>query len=193
MEKVILFGDSITAGYTEGEITDELTKRISAKLTEVDVVNAGIPGDTTTGALVRLHDHVLRYQPQVVTVFFGANDVCPSCEVPLEQYRANLVSIVEQIGSQKVILIGLPYVNPKRYDEERPDEEVLNYNQVVREVAETYEIPFVELFQEMRAVAVEQGFYQVDGLHFSVSGYDYLAAKMIASIQEKLKELGRND
>lgn len=76
---LILFGDSLTAGYLDGEITDELTKRLAAVFPEVPVVNAGIPGDTTTGALIRLHDHVLRYDPKLVTVFFGANDVCPSC------------------------------------------------------------------------------------------------------------------
>lgn len=190
---IILFGDSITAGYVAGEITDELTRRLAQLFPGEGFVNAGIPGDTTTGALGRLNDHVLRYDPKLVTVFFGANDVCPSCEVPLPLFEENLTTIVEEIGVEKVLLIGLPYVNPKRYDDERPDAAVLIYNKVVQRVADRYAIPFVSLFSEMQERAVAEGFYQVDGLHFSSAGYDYLAAKMSEGIKEKLKELGKND
>ena len=192
-DSLILFGDSITAGYFEGEFTDELTKRLAKELTSLDVINAGIPGDTTIGALTRLNDHVLRYDPKLVTVFFGANDVCPSCEVPLPLFEANLTTIVEQIGVEKVVLIGLPYVNPNRFDEERPDEAVLIYNQVVKDIAARYDIPFVGLFSAMKERGVAEGFYQVDGLHFTPIGYDFLASKVAPILQEKLEELTKND
>lgn len=192
-DSLILFGDSLTAGYLDGEITDELTKRLATDLPSLDVINAGIPGDTTAGALIRLNNHVLRYHPKLVTVFFGANDVCPSCEVPLPLFEANLTTIVEQIGVEKVVLIGLPYVNPKRFDEERPDEAVLIYNQVVEDIAERYDIPFVTLFSEMKERAVTEGFYQIDGLHFTPTGYDFLASKVAPVLQEKLEELTKND
>lgn len=101
--------------------------------------------------------------------------------------------IVEQVGVGKVILIGLPYVNPKRFDEERPDEAVLIYNQVVKDVAKHYDIPFVGLFSEMQERAVSEGFYQVDGLHFTPIGYGFLASKVAPVLQEKLEELTKND
>jgi len=53
MAKIILFGDSITAGYSKGKVTDQLTRRIKASFPAADVVNAGIPGETTREALLR--------------------------------------------------------------------------------------------------------------------------------------------
>lgn len=68
--KLFLFGDSITAGYYEQEITGLLTSRLQRALPEFQVVNAGMPGDTTNDGLARIADFILRYDPTYVTVFF---------------------------------------------------------------------------------------------------------------------------
>ncbi|PHL17205.1 esterase, partial [Enterococcus faecium] len=60
MRKIVLFGDSITAGYLDEAVSPvlvDLVKRDIAAmgLEEVAVINAGMPGDTTEDGLKRLN------------------------------------------------------------------------------------------------------------------------------------------
>lgn len=69
MIKMVLFGDSITAGYTKKEITAKLTCRMSEYFPKADIINAGIPGETTEDGLKRIEAHVLKYKPDIVVIF----------------------------------------------------------------------------------------------------------------------------
>ncbi len=55
-KKIVLFGDSITAGYLDEAVSPvlvDLVKRdiVAMGLEEVAVINAGMPGDTTEDGL----------------------------------------------------------------------------------------------------------------------------------------------
>ena len=75
--KVICFGDSITKrGYPE----------LLQGLLDVEAVNAGVAGNSTTQALRRFSKDVLDKNPDVVVFFFGTNDLrvdAPKVHVPL--------------------------------------------------------------------------------------------------------------
>ncbi|MGX7024586.1 SGNH/GDSL hydrolase family protein [Vagococcus hydrophili] len=172
MKKIILLGDSITAGYEEGVTDFRLNEQIEVEFKELEVINAGIPGDTTRGALQRLEAHVLRYQPDVVTVFFGANDVSTIMGISIEEYIANLILIVKQIGEERVILLGVPYCNQNLYQEERGMERLELYNRAAKEIAANYQLPFIELLYIMQEKS--NLYLQKDGLHFSRAGYELL-------------------
>ena len=87
MIKMVLFGDSITAGYTKKEITAKLTCRMLEYFPKADIINAGIPGETTEDGLKRIEAHVLKYKPDIVVIFFGANDVARHKFVSLDRYQ----------------------------------------------------------------------------------------------------------
>lgn len=108
MKKIVLFGDSITAGYGEEAITPILQNLIIEDLAaqhyeEVMIVNAGMPGDTTQDAMKRLEKEVLAEQADIVTIFFGANDTNSDNLVPLEKYAENIETMITEIGKGKVI------------------------------------------------------------------------------------------
>jgi acyl-CoA thioesterase-1 len=76
---VVCFGDSLTAGHgaTVPGVDDRehaypayLQRRLAAQ-----VVNAGVSGDTTFDALARIERDVLAWDPAVVIIEFGANDL----------------------------------------------------------------------------------------------------------------------
>ena len=82
--RIVAFGDSITHGSVNiGEMDFEsvyhnrLRKKINAlgSYYPVNVINAGIGGDTAAKALDRMESQVLRYCPDLVIVCFGLNDV----------------------------------------------------------------------------------------------------------------------
>lgn len=184
MLKIILFGDSITAGYEDGVTDFRLNEEIEANYPNCEVINAGIPGDTTRGALSRLDAHVLKYQPDLVVVFFGANDVSNVIGINIEEYIINLKEIVNQIGYSKVILLGPPYADQRIYSNERSLESITAYNEAVRRIAESNKITYVDVLESMLKQET-LSYLQEDGLHFSRKGYQLLGQLINQEIKKK--------
>jgi hypothetical protein len=69
---IVCLGDSITrgAGATRG---NDYVSRLSSML-GMEVVHAGVNGDTTERALWRLEEDVLSYGPRLVVIELGGND-----------------------------------------------------------------------------------------------------------------------
>ncbi|MGO3733365.1 MAG: SGNH/GDSL hydrolase family protein [Vagococcus sp.] len=185
MRKIILFGDSITAGYEKGEIDTRLNELIMPFFPEYDVVNAGIPGDTTKDALKRVKAHVCQYNPEYVTVFFGANDVSKTRYVSEYAFEKNLETIIQQIGIEKVILIGVPYADQLIYEKEHPIEKIRLYNMITRRIAREKDIPFINMLEFMLSEKDPRVWLQSDGLHFSEKGYMLLGSQIVDALKKK--------
>src|SRR5262245_44930813 len=76
---IVTVGDSITRGERAGVRADEtFAALLEAGLKEegvrAEVVNAGIGGERTDGALARLDKDVLARKPRLVTIMYGTND-----------------------------------------------------------------------------------------------------------------------
>lgn len=177
MKKIVLFGDSITAGYGEEAITPILQNLITEELAiknyeEVMIVNAGMPGDTTQGAMNRLDKEVLAEQADIVTIFFGANDTNSDNLVPLEKYAENIETMITKIGKEKVILLTPPYVDCARKPT-RDDNRIREYVERVKVIGAKYEIPVIDVYKAMVVYPGTYEFLQADGA-FSKTGYDLL-------------------
>ena len=107
--KTILFlGDSLTAGYglmQEQSFPNLIGGRLKERDLPFEVVNAGVPGDTSAGGLRRI-DWLLRRRIDILVLELGANDMLRG--LPLELTSENLQSIINSapppIGSQIKIL-----------------------------------------------------------------------------------------
>ena len=104
-QTIVCFGDSLTSGTGAGKEMDypsQLSKMIGKS-----VINAGLPGDTTAGAMQRLERDVLIKAPDIVLITLGGNDLKNG--VAKERAFENLRIIVESIQNTgaKVILGGL--------------------------------------------------------------------------------------
>lgn len=64
--------------------------------TPVHIINAGISGDSAPGGLDRLERDVLVYNPDLVIVSYGLNDMCGGAE-KLETYKTALSEIFDKI------------------------------------------------------------------------------------------------
>lgn len=103
---VLALGDSITWGT--GAAPDTSYPAVLAGLTGWQVVNAGVPGDTSAGALARLPGLLQEHSPQLVIVAIGGNDFLR--RVPPAETRANIASICRQAAASgaQVLLVGVP-------------------------------------------------------------------------------------
>lgn len=93
---IVAFGDSVTHGYFNGDKPDyeavyhnQLRKKILdlRSYVPINVINAGIGGMRASNSLERMDSQVLKYDPDLVIICFGLNDVNGPLEVYLSALR----------------------------------------------------------------------------------------------------------
>lgn len=98
---IICFGDSLTSGT--GAPPDKSYPAQLSKMLGRSVINAGIPGDTTARALMRLEQDVLSQSPRIVLITLGGNDLKNG--INKETAFRNLREIVEKIQNRKALVV----------------------------------------------------------------------------------------
>jgi acyl-CoA hydrolase len=103
---VLALGDSITFGT--GATPETSYPTVLARLTGWNIVNAGVPGDTSQGALARLPALLQEHAPRLVLVSIGGNDFLRG--VQEAETRANIRAICQQCvaGGAQVLLVAIP-------------------------------------------------------------------------------------
>lgn len=202
--KVILFGDSITQGSFS--VSD---RGWGAQLGEhfqrrADVLNRGLSGYNTEWAKHLLPQIVTpEMQPDVVVLFFGANDSAleelnPHQHVPVENYKANLdfmCAYLHSIGlpnSSMVLVSPLPIdddkwseFNKEGCGSDRRNSVTRLYAEAVEELGRKRGIPTLGLYAELNKRADVKQFFS-DGLHLNAKGNAAVASLMIPVLEEKL-------
>jgi lysophospholipase L1-like esterase len=98
---VVCFGDSLTYGTGAGE-GESYPDRLGENLGE-EVINAGVPGDTTAEALARLEEDVLIHDPRAVFITLGGNDLKNG--LSKESAFRNLKIIVTEIQERGALVV----------------------------------------------------------------------------------------
>ena len=98
---IICFGDSITYGV--GASRGEDYPSVLSRMLKRKVINAGVSGDTTKGALLRLKRDVLSRDPYLVIIELGGNDFLKN--IPLKETAGNLEKIVTLIQNKGAIAV----------------------------------------------------------------------------------------
>ena len=106
---IAALGDSLTQGFglvTEDGFVPQLEAWLQANGHAVQVINAGVSGDTTAGGLARV-DWTLTPEVDAMIVALGGNDLLRG--LPPEVSRANLDGILQAADTAgvEVLLVGL--------------------------------------------------------------------------------------
>ena len=118
----------------------------------VEVVNRGIAGDTTLGALRRLKGDVLDLRPDIVTILLGGNDGCQKLDTA--GTRANLAEIVRSVkaAGAKVLLMQY-HCLPNPAQPETAWTLLQANNGLIAEVAAEAGVPCLDLAAPLAAAA----------------------------------------
>ena len=103
---VLAFGDSLTAGL--GTTPDNSYPEVLSRLIGRHVVRSGVSGEVTASGLRRLPSVLGQYQPDLVILLHGGNDILRG--VPENDIEANLRAMIAQaqaIGAG-IVLVGVP-------------------------------------------------------------------------------------
>lgn len=106
--RIVAYGDSNTAGFGVGvpdKYPSRLERALKARGHDVEVLNAGVSGDTTSGALRRF-DAAFPEGTDIAIVFLGRNDM--RFGFSMETTKRNLHEIVGRLRARgiEVILAG---------------------------------------------------------------------------------------
>jgi len=164
-------GDSLTQGFGLAEaqgFVPQLDAWLDAQgADEVDLINAGVSGDTTAGGLARVA-WTLTDDVDGVIVALGGNDVLRGIDPAVS--RANLDGIVREITAQglPVLLVGISA--PGNYGPDYKSE----FEAIYPELGATYDVQvfadFLGPITEGRTLQEAQALMQSDGLHPNASG-----------------------
>lgn len=161
---LLVMGDSLSAAYgmpSEQGWVALLQQKLNAKTKEVglqvNVVNASLSGETTSGGLQRLAGLLTEHQPRYVIIELGANDALRGQN--LNQTQRNLARMIElsqQIQADVLLLgIRLPTNYGPAYD--------AALARVYAQLAAQFNVPLDPFFLE--TVALEPDLMQDDALH----------------------------
>lgn len=166
---VLALGDSLTAGT--GVRADQaypalLEARMRREGYDYRVVNAGVSGDTSAGAMRRV-DWALRTHPDVAIVALGANDGLRGLDVAA--LRDNLVAIVERLRAVgvRVLLAGMRV--PPNYGADY----ARRFAAVFPDVAHRERVALMPFLLE--GVAGVEALNQPDGIHPTAEGQRVIA------------------
>ena len=181
--KILALGDSLTAGYGLAEadgFCPQLEKALKAAGHDVQVIDAGVSGDTTADGLARL-DWSLADKPDVVIVEFGGNDALRGLEPA--QSKANLDAILTRLQKQGlvVLLAGMkaPRNLGKDYDEA--------FDGMYPDLAATHRVVLYPFFLD--GVVVNPALNQADGYHPNPAGVLVIVKRMLPAVEKALAEL----
>ncbi|MCP3956657.1 MAG: hypothetical protein GY719_02275 [bacterium] len=102
--RIMTYGDSNTDGPEERSWPEQLGEllepRQGAAGVDFEVLNAGVAGYSSYQGSMRFRSQVERFQPDLITVSFGYNDIAPALGMPDREFRlppAALVSLQRQL------------------------------------------------------------------------------------------------
>lgn len=105
-DRILAFGDSLTVGV--GASDNAAYPAALQQLTRIEVINAGVSGETSAQGRQRLPAVLDRYQPDLVILCHGGNDFLRRQNT--SDTKANLAAMIElmQMRGIQVVLIGVP-------------------------------------------------------------------------------------
>lgn len=109
--KIMIVGDSISAGYKATPYSAYLQSMLEGQAT---VVNVAVGGQFSTTALQRLGTNLQRHQPQYVLIMIGANDVKAGFSAYLVAFNiSRMIEAVRATGAVPIISTITPNIRDK--------------------------------------------------------------------------------
>ncbi|MDD5155218.1 MAG: GDSL-type esterase/lipase family protein [Candidatus Omnitrophica bacterium] len=169
---IICFGDSITFGH--GVNPGEDYPSDLAKMTDLQIINAGIDSDTSADGLQRIDSDVLEKNPRLVIVEFGGNDFIKG--LPMEETAANIRAMVDRIQA-KGAMVAIFDISSGMI--------MGNYRSVLRDIALEKQAIFIP--DALKGILTNPEL-KSDFIHPNAAGYKIVAHRVYRAIRPYLNE-----
>jgi acyl-CoA thioesterase I len=180
--RIVAFGDSLTAGLgvsADNTYPAQLQQRLEGLNLRYRVVNAGVSGETTAGALRRV-PWILSGKPRLVILESGANDGLRGLD--LRQTKDNLAHIIEQFKTAGVTVVLAGMKLPPNYG----DEYAAGFEAMYPALAKHHQVPLIPFF--LQGVAASTTLNQADGIHPTKEGYKIIVEEVLKTLRPLLAQ-----
>jgi acyl-CoA thioesterase I len=176
--RIVALGDSLTAGLGLPEqdgFVPRLQAALAGKGAAVEIVNAGVSGNTAADGLARL-DWSVPPGTDGVILELGANDMLRGFRPQVT--RDTLDTILRRLADRHiaVLLCGMRAAPNLGADYAQ------SFDRIFPELAAKYGVPLYPFFLD--GVAGDRSRVQVDGLHPNAAGVDVIVARILPKVQE---------
>jgi acyl-CoA thioesterase I len=175
--KLVVLGDSLSAGLGLPEAAAfpaRLQKALRDKGMDIDIVNAGVSGDTASGGRDRL-DWSVPQGTEAVIVELGANDALRGLDPAVT--RAALTDIVRQLKARGIAVMLCGMVAPPNYGSDY----AARFNTIYPDLAREFDVPLYPFF--LAGVAADRKLNQADGIHPTAEGVDIIVNSMLPTVE----------
>ena len=166
---ILAFGDSLT--YGTGTKAESSYPSLLQQLSGRHVINAGIPGEVSAGGLARLAETIEEYQPQLLVLCLGGNDMLrQKAAAEIESNLEEMIKISREQGVP-VLLLGVP----------RPAIFGLESAEFYYQLAQRMAVP---LEAEIIPEVLSDRNFKSDQIHPNTEGYRLLAEGVFNKLRE---------
>ncbi|RBW52337.1 arylesterase [Ruegeria sp. A3M17] len=190
---IAALGDSLTQGYGLPEqdgFVPQLDQWLKDQGADVQLINAGVSGDTTAGGAARV-DWTLTPDVDAMIVALGGNDLLRGIDPAVS--RAHLETIVTSARAAEVEVLLIGMQSPGNYGVDYKQA----FDAMYPDLAKAYQLVFAESFFEGLQPngdpnAVRQ-FMQPDGIHPNKEGVARIVAALGPYVLELVETSAKQD
>jgi acyl-CoA thioesterase-1 len=183
--KILMLGDSVTAGYGVAagkSLPAQLQAALRARGHRVRVINGGVSGDTSAGGAARL-GWALKAKPDAVIVGLGGNDALRGIDPAAT--RANLDAILTRLARAGVPALLAGWKSPKNLGPEY----VRDFEAIFPALARKHGVLFYPFI--LQGVALKPGLNQGDGIHPNARGVAAMVRGMEPLVERLIARIGK--
>ena len=165
IEKVLLFGDSLMAGYglpNEQHLSVVLEQNLKSEGYDINVINGSISGNTSLDGLNRIEETLSELDIDLIILGLGANDMLR--KINPNETKKNLEKIIKIIQNKNIKIILAGMIASTSYG--------LNYkkkfDKIFPDLSKKYNLPLIPFLLD--GVALNPNFNQSDGMHPNQKG-----------------------
>ncbi|MDP1869363.1 MAG: arylesterase [Bradyrhizobium sp.] len=174
---MVVLGDSLSAGFglsAPVAFPARLQKALQSKGIAVDMINAGVSGDTSSGGRDRL-DWSVPEGTEAVIVELGANDALRGVDPKVT--RSALTDILTRLKARKIAVLLCGMYAPPNYGADY----AARFNAIYPDIAREFGVSLYPFFLE--GVATEARLNQPDGLHPTAEGIDVIVKNILPTVE----------
>ena len=175
--KIVVLGDSLSAGLglqASAAFPERLQKALKDKGIDVDMTNAGVSGDTSSGGRDRL-DWSVPEGTEAVILELGANDALRGIDPKLT--RGALSEILTRLKARNIAVLLCGMVAPPNYGSDYS----ARFNAIYPDLAKAFAVPLYPFFLD--GVAADTKLNQADGMHPTPEGVDVIVKNILPSVE----------
>ena len=183
--KLVALGDSLTAGYglKAGQgFVDVLQKTLRMKGYDVEVVNAGVSGDTAADGLARF-DWSVPEGADALIVELGANDMLRGLDPAAAEVALSHILAKARDAHMATLLAGM--VAAPNYGEDYKR----RFDAIYPELAQRFGVTLYPFFLD--GVAADPSLTRGDGLHPNRAGVERIVERILPSVEAVLAQAKR--